>query len=257
MLNMCFWFSMFVLLYVFSFSHFYVFAKLQAMHFNRVYYPKLLPTSNGIQGFFDCIVWLFPSSLEISRFSHLNWAEHLCTHNGANESNESDEGHEGDESCQRCHDRDPGLRFRRRDLRIEVQGREGRCWRYRDRRGRAIEEKWLFQVRWGLEPETQEEASPPCSQRCESIHQRAMRVQGKASKQDGPCLPDEEAQGDDQLRCSNVALCTAVALSYHGRGGRTHQAHSRVHVLLPLRTLFAHSPAEKATQQLVEVLEPL
>merc|ERR1712107_511235 len=42
---------------------------------------------------------------------------------------------------------------------------------------------------WGLEPQTQEEASPPCSQRCESFHQGAMRVQGKASKQDGPCFP--------------------------------------------------------------------
>merc|ERR1711920_433755 len=87
----------------------------------------------------------------------------LCFGNGANE---SDEGNESGQ--QWCHDRNAGLRFRRRDVRTEVQGREGRRRGYRHRRGGTIEEERFVQARWCVEPEAQEKAGPPCSQGCES-----------------------------------------------------------------------------------------
>merc|ERR1711897_100077 len=114
--------------------------------------------------------------------------------------NEGDEGNEGGEH--RRHDRDAGLRLRRRDLWPEDERREGRDRGHCHRRGRSVEEKWFFQARWRVEPETQEETCPTCSQGCEPIHQGAVRVQGEASEQDCQGSPNEEAEGDDQLRCS-------------------------------------------------------
>merc|ERR1739849_47202 len=132
--------------------------------------------------------------------------------NGPNESNESDEGDEG----QWCHDRNAGLRFRRRNLRLEAKGREGRDRRHRQRRCRAAEKERFFQACWCIEHEAQEETRSSSSQGCEPLHERAMRLQSEASKQDGPCFADEEVQGDGQLRQAGDSSCSAAVMAAVG-----------------------------------------
>merc|ERR1712107_83376 len=69
-----------------------------------------------------------------------------------------------------------------------------------DRRSRPVEEDWFLQAWWRVELEAQEETCPTCSQGCQPVHQGAMRVQGEASEQNCQGFPNEETQGDDQLR---------------------------------------------------------
>merc|ERR1712084_27664 len=90
----------------------------------------------------------------------------------------------------------------------------------------GVEEDRIFQACWRFELEIEEEACNASSQRCESFHQGAMRLQGQASIQDREGVPHEETQGIDQLRwnsCMSV-LSQMRCESFIGRGGRTHQA---------------------------------
>ena len=45
-----------------------------------------------------------------------------------------------------------------------------------------------------------EKPARPARKGVDPLHERAVRLQGEARKQDGPCFPGEETQGDDQLR---------------------------------------------------------
>merc|ERR1712139_62328 len=88
----------------------------------------------------------------------------LSSPNGSHEGYESDEGDKGDEGRrQRYHDCDAGIWLRRGNHWIEVEGRKGHCRGHCQRRSGPVEEKWLLQARWGVEPEVEEEARPTSS----------------------------------------------------------------------------------------------
>merc|ERR1711974_173586 len=77
-------------------------------------------------------------------------------------------------------------------------------------RRRSVEKERFLQARWCIEHEAQEETRSSSSQGREPLHERAVRLQSKASKQDGPGFADEETQGDDQLRrAGGVAVAAA------------------------------------------------
>merc|ERR1712093_707588 len=82
-----------------------------------------------------------------------------------------------------------------------------------------------------IEHEAQEETRSSSSQGCESLHERAVRLQSEASKQDGPGFADEEVQGDGQL--------SQAGGSYHGRGGWSHQAQIELVYFQPKSSQFA------------------
>merc|ERR1712007_336071 len=116
------------------------------------------------------------------------------------------------------------------------EGCEGRRGRYRHGGRRPIEEERILQACGCVELEAEEETSPSSSKGHQPIHQRATRLQGEASKQDRASSPDEETQGDDQLRRS--LLRTHLFL---GRGGRTHQTHYNCRAHVPVSEELAHS----------------
>merc|ERR1712093_734464 len=79
----------------------------------------------------------------------------LPSTNGSHEGHESDEG---DEGRHWCHDCVAGLRLRRRNHRIESEGREGRRGGHCHDRGRSAKEEWLLQACWCAQLEAQKEA---------------------------------------------------------------------------------------------------
>merc|ERR1712093_746806 len=130
-------------------------------------------------------------------------------HSSTNGPDESDES-------ERCHDSDAGLRLRRRDMWTKTEGCEGCDRRHRQRRRRPVEKERFLQARWRIEHEAQEETRSSSSQGCEPLHERAVRLQSEASKQDGPGFADEEAQGDDQLRQVGDSICSAAIMAAVG-----------------------------------------
>merc|ERR1719238_290746 len=102
----------------------------------------------------------------------------------------------------------------------QAYGCQGCRGRYCHGGGRPVEEERLLQACWCVELEAEKETCPSSSKRHQPLHQRAVRFQGEASKQDRASSPHEETQGDDQLRRS--VLRTRLFL---GCGGRTHQTH--------------------------------
>merc|ERR1712146_755656 len=67
----------------------------------------------------------------------------------------------------------------------------------------GAEEDWFLQTWWRVEHEAEEEASDPCPQGRQSVHQGTLRLQGQACFEDRQGVTDEEVQGNDQL--SSVA----------------------------------------------------
>merc|ERR1711865_1031605 len=82
---------------------------------------------------------------------------------------------------------------------MKAAGCEGCYGRHHRSRGGAAEEERKIQACWRLELEAQEEASARSKEGRESLHQGAMRLQGKARLEDSEGPPNEEAQGHDQL----------------------------------------------------------
>merc|ERR1711879_974615 len=101
----------------------------------------------------------------------------------------SNEGHEGNEG-RRCeegwpqgHDGSSGVQLRGLHHWLEVERREGRHGGLLVRRSRAVEEERVLHVRGCVEFEVEEESRDASSQGHQSVHQRALRLQGKpASK---------------------------------------------------------------------------
>merc|ERR1711879_925125 len=107
----------------------------------------------------------------------------------------SNEGHEGDEGCwcqeggPQGYDGNSSLQLSGLQHRLEGEGREGRRGELHVGCSGAVEEERVFQVRRCVELEAEEEACDASSQGHQSIHQRAMCLQGKACVADceGPC----------------------------------------------------------------------
>merc|ERR1712007_282299 len=123
----------------------------------------------------------------------------------------SNGSHEGNESNEGWHDGNPGIQLCCRDDRLEVEGCEGCDGGPHRARSGGAEEDWLLQTRWRAEHEAEEEASYPCPQGRQPVHQGTLRLQGQACVEDREGPPDEEAQGNDQL--SSVA-CFAMGSSW-------------------------------------------
>merc|ERR1719379_2250025 len=101
----------------------------------------------------------------------------------------------------RCTDANRCVPVGGRDHRIEDERCE-ECRGCIHGRGRgAGEEVGVLQARRYAEHEVEEQAGNEGTQGHQPIHQRAMRVQGKACLEDGEVLRYEEAQGDALKGC--------------------------------------------------------
>merc|ERR1712048_1531939 len=98
-------------------------------------------------------------------------------------------------------------------------GRKGRRGELHVGCSSAAEEERVLQVRRRIKPEVEEEGRNSSSQRYQSFHQGAMRLQGEACVPDceGPCT--QAFQGLGQLISLVKSSCSRrVTL---GRGGRS------------------------------------
>merc|ERR1712203_1096134 len=104
--------------------------------------------------------------------------------------------------------------------RLEGKTSEGHCRRIDGDRCFRVEEEWSIQAWRVPQPETEEEASHPGTQRRESIYQGALRLQGKARLQDRTCVGDEEVEGNGELNAFQRVLFSSIPV-----GGRTGWRH--------------------------------
>merc|ERR1712048_1437613 len=97
------------------------------------------------------------------------------------------------------HDGNGSLPVRGRINWLEIEGRERSRGGLHRRSSRSVEKGWLFQGRRCAQLEAQTETCNTCAQGCQPIHERALRLQSQASIQNREGIPDEKAQGVDQL----------------------------------------------------------